>query len=119
MQHQHKRSEYSEQSPKPVNQYSALSGEVFAAHEFHNEFQENAEGRPHEECGVFGIYAPGVDVANRVVSPTEAVPVQETGAGRAPVTAGLSTAGLLRKTPTISCSVRRTRGQRPYDPEPD
>ncbi|HVF10109.1 MAG TPA: amidophosphoribosyltransferase, partial [Abditibacteriaceae bacterium] len=25
----------------------------------------NAEGRPHEECGVFGIYAPGVDVARR------------------------------------------------------
>ena len=29
------------------------------------EFQDNAEGRPHEECGVFGIFAPGVDVARR------------------------------------------------------
>lgn len=29
------------------------------------EFQLNAEDRPQEECGVFGIYAPGVDVARR------------------------------------------------------
>ena len=29
------------------------------------EFQDNAEGRPHEECGVFGIYAPDVEVARR------------------------------------------------------
>ena len=29
------------------------------------EFHHNAEGRPHEECGVFGIFAPGVDVARR------------------------------------------------------
>ncbi|HEX8552450.1 MAG TPA: amidophosphoribosyltransferase [Abditibacteriaceae bacterium] len=29
------------------------------------EFHTNAEGRPHEECGVFGIFAPGVDVARR------------------------------------------------------
>ncbi len=35
-------------------------------HEFQqDETQDNAEGRPHEECGVFGIYAPGVDVARR------------------------------------------------------
>ena len=30
-----------------------------------SEFQLNAEDRPQEECGVFGIYAPGVDVARR------------------------------------------------------
>ena len=33
-----------------------------------SEFQElplYAEDRPQEECGVFGIYAPGVDVARR------------------------------------------------------
>ena len=31
------------------------------------EFQQtlHAEDRPHEECGVFGIFAPGVDVARR------------------------------------------------------
>ncbi len=34
-------------------------------HEFQDETQDNAEGRPHEECGVFGIFAPGVDVARR------------------------------------------------------
>ena len=39
----------------------------FCEHEFRSEdvTQPNAEGRPHEECGVFGIYAPGVDVARR------------------------------------------------------
>lgn len=30
-----------------------------------HEFQLNAEDRPQEECGVFGIYAPGIDVARR------------------------------------------------------
>jgi amidophosphoribosyltransferase len=37
----------------------------FVEHEFQNELSENAEGRPHEECGVFGIFAPGIDVARR------------------------------------------------------
>lgn len=32
---------------------------------FHQELPFNAEDRPQEECGVFGIYAPGVDVARR------------------------------------------------------
>jgi len=35
--------------------------DFFADHDFHS----NAEDRPQEECGVFGIYAPGVDVARR------------------------------------------------------
>jgi amidophosphoribosyltransferase len=30
-----------------------------------NDFSLHAEDRPQEECGVFGIYAPGVDVARR------------------------------------------------------
>lgn len=44
-----------------------LSTHDFSTHEFQSEdvTQPNAEGRPHEECGVFGIYAPGVDVARR------------------------------------------------------
>jgi len=33
--------------------------------EFHDHDFLNAEDRPQEECGVFGIYAPGVDVARR------------------------------------------------------
>ena len=33
--------------------------------EFQAEFPFHAEDRPQEECGVFGIYAPGVDVARR------------------------------------------------------
>ncbi|HVF09483.1 MAG TPA: amidophosphoribosyltransferase [Abditibacteriaceae bacterium] len=40
--------------------------DLFADTEFQDsECHENAEGRPQEECGVFGIYAPGVDVARR------------------------------------------------------
>lgn len=44
-----------------------LAGAVFHAPQT-SEFQEfdlNAEDRPQEECGVFGIYAPGVEVARR------------------------------------------------------
>jgi len=51
------------------HQRSSRQADVFfAAHEFQDrshEHNDNAEGRPHEECGVFGIYAPGVDVARR------------------------------------------------------
>lgn len=65
MQHRKQRSEYSEQAPKTVNQHSALSVDSFDVQEFQNQAYDNAEGRPHEECGVFGIYAPGVDVARR------------------------------------------------------
>jgi amidophosphoribosyltransferase len=36
-----------------------------STHEFQAEDIFNAEDRPQEECGVFGIYAPGVDVARR------------------------------------------------------
>jgi amidophosphoribosyltransferase len=52
---------------KPQNSQSAHDL-LFVEHEFQNEVDEvadNAEGRPHEECGVFGIFAPGVDVARR------------------------------------------------------
>ncbi len=65
MQHRKQRSEYSEQAPKTVNQHSSLSVDSFDVQEFQNQAYDNAEGRPHEECGVFGIYAPGVDVARR------------------------------------------------------
>ena len=41
---------------------SAASGE---AQEFQELDNTHAGDRPHEECGVFGIFAPGVDVARR------------------------------------------------------
>ena len=43
---------------------TAHSSEFSSGDEF-QEFHDDAEGRPQEECGVFGIYAPGVDVARR------------------------------------------------------
>ena len=51
---------------KPLSRRSTQQQTVsdFAGSEF-QETTDNAEGRPHEECGVFGIYAPGVDVARR------------------------------------------------------
>lgn len=49
----------------PKNSSHCVSDVTFHEHEFQNETHDNAEGRPHEECGVFGIYAPGVDVARR------------------------------------------------------
>ncbi len=50
----------------PLSQRAAASVNFTAMH--NSEFQElplYAEDRPQEECGVFGIYAPGVDVARR------------------------------------------------------
>jgi amidophosphoribosyltransferase len=38
---------------------------LISDHEFQAYDELNAEDRPQEECGVFGIYAPGVDVARR------------------------------------------------------
>ncbi|MBV9467967.1 MAG: hypothetical protein JOZ57_01830, partial [Abitibacteriaceae bacterium] len=53
-------------APKPETTQSEVN---FSVQKYQDnslaEFQENAEGRPHEECGVFGIYAPGVEVARR------------------------------------------------------
>lgn len=51
-------------APESPEESSHVSDVRFVEYDF-QEFQENAEGRPHEECGVFGIYAPGVDVARR------------------------------------------------------
>src|SRR5687768_16896915 len=51
---------HSHPEPDPKHDFP-MEDNIVAA----SEFQENAEGRPHEECGVFGIYAPGVDVARR------------------------------------------------------
>jgi amidophosphoribosyltransferase len=53
------------QPQQTVNTKSFSPDETFVEHEFQNETHDNAEGRPQEECGVFGIYAPGVDVARR------------------------------------------------------
>jgi amidophosphoribosyltransferase len=53
-------------SPSPTS--TVKPGAAQPCHTFHThfeEFRDNAEGRPHEECGVFGIYAPGVEVARR------------------------------------------------------
>ena len=49
-----------------LSQRAAAFVDFTAMH--NSEFQElplHAEDRPQEECGVFGIYAPGVDVARR------------------------------------------------------
>ncbi len=53
-----------ESQTQPSNN-SLASDSIESGHEFQNETIDNAEGRPQEECGVFGIYAPGVDVARR------------------------------------------------------
>ncbi|MDF2439954.1 MAG: amidophosphoribosyltransferase [Abditibacteriota bacterium] len=39
--------------------------DLAAVHEFQDELLLHEEDRPQEECGVFGIWAPGVDVARR------------------------------------------------------
>lgn len=59
------------QSPfHPCHQRAAAFVNRTAMHnsefqEFSPELHLHAEDRPQEECGVFGIYAPGVDVARR------------------------------------------------------
>ena len=42
-----------------------ISDTEFHDHADYDQEELNAEDRPQEECGVFGIYAPGVDVARR------------------------------------------------------
>lgn len=46
-------------SPSEVSKHESSAGEFQSNDSLH------AGDRPHEECGVFGIYAPGVDVARR------------------------------------------------------
>jgi amidophosphoribosyltransferase len=45
------------------SQNPTSSFDIASTHEFHENL--HAEDRPQEECGVFGIFAPGIDVARR------------------------------------------------------
>ncbi len=60
-------------SPQPSAKHSSavdftdheVSDCEISDHEFQSDNSLDAEDRPQEECGVFGIYAPGIDVARR------------------------------------------------------
>jgi amidophosphoribosyltransferase len=54
---------HSESSDQTISMSDLMSD--VSTHEFQSEDFLNAEDRPQEECGVFGIYAPGIDVARR------------------------------------------------------
>src|SRR4028119_74563 len=45
------------------SQHPTSSFDIASTHEFHENLHTG--DRPQEECGVFGIFAPGIDVARR------------------------------------------------------